>query len=214
MLYRIMHFAPDVLESPPYIAVGGFGARCSRASRRTRPTPPPDLLPPGGGLKRAVVPRIVLLSDARNDALLEQAMRRLPRGSALVYRHYHLDPPARAARLRQLRRIAALRGIVVVLAGLGYGPARSLSRRAGLRLATAHDLREIGAAARAGVDAVLLSPVFATRSHPGAAVLGATRFNALARLSPLPVLALGGMDRRRMAHIRAHGFAAIDGLCR
>jgi thiamine-phosphate pyrophosphorylase len=158
------------------------------------------------------VPRLVLLSDARNDAALERALRALPRGSAFVWRHYHLPPAARAARLRALRRIAALRGVTVVVAGVGYGPAQQLSRRARLRLATAHSLREIGAAARAGAHAVLLSPVFPTRSHPGAPGLGALRFNALARLSPLPVLALGGMTRRRLAHVRAHGFAAIDGL--
>lgn len=158
------------------------------------------------------MPRLVLLTDARNDAGLERALRRLPAGSALVYRHYHLAPVARAARLRVLGRIAAMRGVVVVQAGVGYGSARQLSRRAGLRLATAHNLREIGAAARAGAHAVLLSPVFPTRSHPGASGLGALRFNCLARLSPLPVLALGGMDRRRLAQVRAHGFAAIDGL--
>lgn len=130
----------------------------------------------------------------------------------MVFRHYHLEPAKRAARLRALKRIAAMRGIVVVLAGVGYGPAQRLSRRAALRLATAHDLRDIAAAARAGADAVLLSPVFPTRSHPGKPVLGALRFNVLARLSPLPVLALGGMTRRRLAQVRAHGFAAIDGL--
>lgn len=158
------------------------------------------------------MPRQVLLSDARNDALLDRALRRLPQGSALVFRHYHLAPAARATRLRHLRRIAALRGVEVVLAGAGYGPANALSPRARLRLATAHTLREIGAAARAGAHAVLLSPVYPTRSHPGAPVLGALRFNCLARLSPLPVLALGGMTRRRFAQVRAHGFAAIDGL--
>ncbi|KUR76552.1 thiamine monophosphate synthase [Novosphingobium sp. Fuku2-ISO-50] len=156
------------------------------------------------------------MSDARNDAWLERALRRLPPGSALVFRHYHLDRAARAARLRRLARVAALCGIAIVQAGVGYGPApilsRSRSRMGALRLATAHDLREIGAAARAGADAVLLSPVFPTRSHPGARVLGALRFNLLARLSPLPVLALGGMTRRRFRQVRAHGFAAIDGL--
>lgn len=172
----------------------------------------PDTLRGARTGARQRVPRLVLLTDARNDAGLERALRRLPAGSALVYRHYHLAPVARAARLRVLGRIAAMRGVVVVQAGVGYGPARQLSRRAGLRLATAHNLREIGAAARAGAHAVLLSPVFPTRSHPDASGLGALRFNCLARLSPLPVLALGGMDRRRLAQVRAHGFAAIDGL--
>lgn len=158
------------------------------------------------------MPRLALLTDARNDAGLERAIRRLPRGSVLVFRHYHLDRAARAARLEQVARLARVRGVTVVLAGPGYGPARHLSARRGLRLATAHDMRELAAAARARASAVLLSPVFPTRSHPGGKVLGPVRFNCLARLSPIPVLALGGMDFSRLRQVRAHGFAAIDGL--
>ena len=158
------------------------------------------------------MPRLALLTDARNDHLLEPAIRRLPRGSVVVFRHYHLDPGPRAARLEQIARLARVRGVAVVLAGPGYGPARLLSARRGLRLATAHDMRELASAARAGASAVLLSPVFPTRSHPGGKVLGPVRFNLLARLSPIPVLALGGMDLARFRQVRAHGFAAIDGL--
>ncbi len=149
------------------------------------------------------MPRVVLLSDARNDAVLDRAVRRLPMGSALVFRHYHLEPAARAERLRRLTRIAAMRGVVVVQAGAGYGPAQRM-RSSGLRLATAHDLREIGAAARAGAHAVLLSPVFATRSHPGAPVLGALRFNCLARLSPHGAIACAWIRRDRWAFVTNH----------
>ncbi|MEY5032109.1 MAG: hypothetical protein RL354_1140, partial [Planctomycetota bacterium] len=55
---------------------------------------------------------------------------------------------------------------------------------------------------RARASAVLLSPVFPTRSHPGAAVLGALRFLLMAQRSPLPVIALGGMTKRRAARKR------------
>lgn len=167
--------------------------------------------------KRHPVPRLVLLSDRRNDAVLEAALARLPRGSALVFRHYHLPPAARAQRLRSLRLLARARGLAVVEAGIGYGAPAMLRRGRGLRLATAHSLREIGRAVRAQADAVLLSPVFATRSHPGGPVLGPVRFLLLARQSPLPVIALGGMTawRARGLPVRGrpvHGWAAIDGL--
>lgn len=62
---------------------------------------------------------------------------------------------------------------------------------------------------------MLVSPLFATRSHPGAKPLGSARFAALARLSPVPVIALGGVKPRHAGLIRrlgAAGFAAIDGL--
>jgi thiamine-phosphate pyrophosphorylase len=58
----------------------------------------------------------------------------------------------------------------------------------------------------------MLSPVFATRSHPGAESLGQVRFRLLARFASVPVIALGGMTRRRAAALEALRWAAIDGL--
>ncbi|WP_298189819.1 thiamine phosphate synthase [Novosphingobium sp.] len=166
------------------------------------------------------VPRVVLLSDARNDHRLESAISRLPPGSALVFRHYHLPPAARRARFEVLRRLCGRRRVLILTAGEAhgwradgrYGAPRDLGRTAGLRLATAHSLAEIGTAIRARASAILLSPVYPTRSHPGAPVLGAVRFLALAHRSPLPVIALGGMTRRRAARLPVWGWAAIDGL--
>lgn len=171
------------------------------------------------------LPALWLISDARNDAGLEYALARLPRGSGLIYRHYHLEGPERLARFRKLRRVAKARGHVVVLADSAltarewgadgiYGAPRALwPRRAGLlHLATAHSLSELGLAARLGADAALLSPVFATRSHPGGGTLGAVRFRLLARQAGLPVIALGGMNPARALALRWPRWAAIDGL--
>lgn len=170
--------------------------------------------------KRARVPCLILLSDARNDAALESTLARLPRGSALVFRHYHLPDAARRLRFDRLQRIARVYGIAIIGARLPqgwgadgvYGSPREVAGHKGLRLATAHSLAEIGDAVRAGADAVLLSPVFPTRSHPGGAVLGPVRFLGMARQSPIPVIALGGMTPRRAARLPVHGWAAIDGL--
>jgi len=173
------------------------------------------------------LPALWLISDARNDARLEGALAALPRGSGLIYRHYHLTGPERLARFRALRRIARARGHRIVLAdsaltarewgadGIYGSPRAQWPRRAGLlHLATAHDLAELGLAARLGADAALLSPVFATRSHPGGKVLGPVRFALLARQSPIPVIALGGMTHRRARALGWPHWAAIDGLSR
>jgi thiamine-phosphate pyrophosphorylase len=174
---------------------------------------------------RQTFPQLWLISDERNDAALEDALMRLPRGSGFIYRHYHLDPAARVARYAALERVARRRGHWVILAdgaqtatewgadGI-YGPPRALDpRRAGLlRLATAHSAREIADANRIGADAVLLSPVFATRTHPGAPALGPLRFRLLAGLSRAPVIALGGMTQRGADRLKWPLWAAIDGL--
>ena len=52
-------------------------------------------------------------------------------------------------------------------------------------------------AAKRAMDAVFLSPVFPTRSHPEAATLGVHGFHVLAQQSPVPVIALGGMTKPR-----------------
>ncbi len=170
-------------------------------------------------------PKLWLLSDARNDTGLERALQRLPRGSGFIYRHYHLAPAPRLARYRALARIARARGHWLVLAdsaltakewgadGVYGAPLMLGPRRAGLIcLATAHSARELAQAARMRADAVLLSPVYSTRSHPGGAALGPVRFRALARLARMPVIALGGMNRRGAQRLQWPRWAAIDGL--
>lgn len=171
--------------------------------------------------KRQTLPRLWLLTDRRNDAALESALSHMPRGSGLVFRHYHLPEPERRARFRRLARLARARGMAVLLSdnsriarAWGADGTYGAPRRGPcpLRLATAHDLREIAAANRARADAVLLSPAFATRSHPATAALGPVRFRLLARHAAMPVIALGGMNRRNARRLKWARWAAIDGL--
>ncbi|MEO1048697.1 MAG: hypothetical protein AAFW59_10255 [Pseudomonadota bacterium] len=61
------------------------------------------------------LPNLWLISDARNDAHLEAALRALPRESGFIYRHYHLPDPDRWQRFQALRRVAEACGHMVVL---------------------------------------------------------------------------------------------------
>lgn len=165
--------------------------------------------------RRQPLPAIWLISDARNDAVLERALSRLPRGSGLIVRHYHLREGKRRSRFDQLRRIARARGHAVALAG-----SPDLARRWGADLAygprgdlvPVHSLRELRRAGRA--QAVLLSPVFPTRSHPGGKVLGPLRWRTIAAHAQVPVIALGGMDARRARRLKARAWAGIDAFLR
>lgn len=170
------------------------------------------------------LPALWLISDERNDAALDGALARLPRGSGFVYRHYHLPDAQRIARYAALERIARARDHLVVLADSAltalewgadgyYGAPLALTPRRGLlAIAAVHGMREIAQANRVGAHAAMLSPVFATRSHPGAAVLGPLKFQLLARHARMPVIALGGMDQRGADRLQWPLWAAIDGL--
>jgi len=155
--------------------------------------------------RRNPLPAVWLVTDARIDAVLDRAIARLPRGSGVIFRHYQLSPDQRGVRLEQVRRLCRRFGHALEIAGEGYGP--PAPRR---RLATAHDLREIGRANRMGAGAILLSPVHPTATHPGRKTLGPVRFLLLARRARVPVIALGGMTARRFRSLRVHGWAAID----
>ncbi len=173
---------------------------------------------------RQTLPDLWLLSDARNDAKLESALAALPQGSGFVFRHYHLAGEARRQRYDELKTVADASGHLTVLSGDAdtahscgaagiYGAPEKLGRRPGLlRLATAHDAREIALANRVAVDAVFLSPVFPTRSHRGRGCLGASLFYELAARAAMPVIALGGMTAGRARELDWPKWGAIDGL--
>ena len=142
-------------------------------------------------MSRRRLPVVWLFADPRLGDVAG-ALKRLPRDAAIVVeaRDWSAD----------LARIARARGLIVLRPGR-----RGLLEGAGLRIGRAHNARELVAARRAGACAVFLSPVFSTRSHPGARVLGALKFGLLAHRAGLPVLALGGMNARRGRRLRALG---------
>lgn len=170
------------------------------------------------------LPNVWLLSDERNDAVLEQALATMPKGSGFVFRHYHLPDAKRRARFEELGFLCRLAGHLVVLSGASdtalewgadgvYGPAGKLAPRDSLlRLATVHNLLEINRAERHGVDAMFLSPVFPSRSHPDKGGMGKENFLFMAEMAKRPVIALGGMNAERAAYLGWPRWGSIDGL--
>jgi thiamine-phosphate pyrophosphorylase len=167
--------------------------------------------------RRYPVPRLWLMTDERMGDALWTALERLPRGSGVVFRHYRLSLAERRLLFAKVAKIARRRGLVLLRAGnrpLGCEDGTHNTRRPpirGLWTQSAHSRRE--AMQRRGADALFVSPVFTTRSHPGARALGRVRFGLLIRGLEVPVVALGGMDARRaesLAPLAIHGWAGID----
>jgi thiamine-phosphate pyrophosphorylase len=167
---------------------------------------------------RQPLPRLWLMTDERQGDALWRALERLPAGAGVVFRHYELPLEERRRLFERVRRVARRRRLVLVLAGSPrmarawradgvHGRTRGPAR---LRTASAHDVREIHAAERIGADLLFISPIFATRSHPGARPLGPLRFRLLTRAARVPVAALGGMDATRARRIGVERWGAID----
>jgi thiamine-phosphate pyrophosphorylase len=166
------------------------------------------------------------MTDERMGEALWPALARLPRGAGVVFRHYGLPPAERRALYERVRTIARRRRLVLILAGSPlqamawkadgvHGRSHRRAARPLLRSAPAHDRRELLAARHA--DLALASPVFPTRSHPGAAVLGPVRLGLMLGAARRGIVALGGVTPRHAQRLRSLGitrWAAIDGLTR
>lgn len=180
---------------------------------------------------RQAVPTLVMMTDLQRYPDPVAAARRLPRGAAVILRDR--GHPARLAVGLALAAVARRRGLVLLVAGDAdlaqhlraqglHLPEAEVHRAPGLRqrhrhwllTGAAHGWRALNRAAAFGLDGVLLSPVFATASHPGGDFLGPLRFQALARGVRLPVLALGGVEAASVGRLpaAAAGLAAIGGL--
>jgi len=156
-----------------------------------------------------------LMTDERLGDGLWAALRSLPRGSGVVFRHYATPARERRMLFRHVVRIARARGLVVVRAGerAGFGEdgVHGAARGSGLRTAPAHGRLEAVAAVRRGADVLFVSPVFGTRSHPGGEVLGVRKARRIVQGLPVVAIALGGMDARRFRGMAGFdGWAAID----
>jgi thiamine-phosphate pyrophosphorylase len=170
--------------------------------------------------RRQPLPRLWLMTDERQGETLWDALERLPRGAGVIFRHYGLPATERRALFARVRRICIRKRLLLVAAGNEkqarawrangwHGRERRPSRL--FRTTPAHNVRELRVAERSGAALAFLSPVFPTRSHPDARTLGRIRFGLIARVSRIPLIALGGMDARRARHVPgAYGWAAID----
>ena len=79
-------------------------------------------------------------------------------------------------------------------------------------LAACHDLAALQKAQQVGCEAVFLSPVLATESHPDTATLGWAQFSDLAAHSTIPVFALGGLKPNDLTFAQQHHAYGVAGI--
>jgi thiamine-phosphate pyrophosphorylase len=180
------------------------------------------------------LPRRLALTDQHRGGSPFEQLEHLHANDALILRHYNLPDQERSDLARALRKTSHARGVRLLIAGSQklaaqvkadglHLPIWLLKRGYDWRTrfkpdwiitAAAHNQAELVAATRCGVDAALLSPAFATGSHPGAKTLGPVKFAALAGRANVPVYALGGAtaaSMQRLAHVEnLAGWAAVS----
>lgn len=173
------------------------------------------------------IPALYFFTDPERTPDPVAVAETLPRGAAVVYRHFGAGDRGRVA--RALARTCRARELSLLIAAdpdlarrvradgvhwperlLGRGPARY-----GLTTVSAHSAEALARAAAFGADACMLAPVFATASASGNPVLGLFHASHLARAATVPVIALGGVNVRTAKQLAGRGFAgiaAVEGL--
>lgn len=163
------------------------------------------------------------------EAQLEKLERALAGGLRLLQiREAQLSVAQREAFAREATRLAHAHGARVLVNGdlalaqhvgadgvhLPCAQLMQLAERPDLPLvaASCHNAPELARAAALELDFAVLGPVKETFSHPGVAGLGWERTAHLLENIPLPVFALGGLQRGDLQAAQragAHGVAAI-----
>ncbi len=176
------------------------------------------------------LPRAYFITDPKRTPDPVRIAAQLPAGFGVIYRHFGAVDRVETA--RALARVCRRRRLVLLIAadpelalavgadGVHWPQARlrglRVRREGWIETASAHGPADIARAARLGVDAALLSPVFASNSPSAGAALGVMRLARLAGEAALPVIALGGVKARNagraMARGRAAGWAAIEAV--
>jgi thiamine-phosphate pyrophosphorylase len=176
------------------------------------------------------LPSLIFLTDDERTPDPLPAIAALPRGSLVVVRSRNSkrrrELAHAAARIAQRHglslSIAGDAALAVETAADGLHLSEAEIEKAGryrakswLITAAAHSAHTVLRAHLSGAHAVLLSPIFATQSHTDRAPLGLTRLRTIARTSPIPIYALGGIDAENaesLKNIPLAGIAAIGAL--
>lgn len=175
------------------------------------------------------LPSLILVTDTRRHPDPLSAMRRLPRGSAVLLRDYdHAQRAALAAALADECRalgIALWVGADLALArDVGAHGLHLRERDAGLLrrgdwhgvlTTSVHSLAALKRARALEADAAFVAPVFATSTHPDAQPIGVERLRELASAAGVAAYALGGINvsnASRLLDAGVAGIAAVDAL--
>jgi thiamine-phosphate pyrophosphorylase len=166
------------------------------------------------------VPGLWFFTDDRLGDINSDILRSLPRGTGVVLRTQRF-PEA----MPHWAHICRARGLIFLTSrpvpfkthGTHWPEAQRPKRRASplqLRTCSAHSFAALQKASKSGADAIFVSPVFATLSHPGAFGLGRVRFGLMVRGQSSKVIALGGITPLTAKGLRRFGlagFAAVQG---
>ena len=179
--------------------------------------------PPFGGL------RLILVTDDLRTVDPLDMVRTLPWGSTVIARSKSLGRleelvtrlhpfcarngiPLLAATDLKTATVLGVDGVHLSEQAVRFARLSSGSwRKRWIVTASAHSVTAVRRARALGVDRILISPVFPTKSHPGAQTLGPMGYRRLAQHAPEQACPLGGVTPKTLRRLKGAPVAAIAG---
>jgi len=180
---------------------------------------------------RQNLPKFFLITDAAAQGNSARIIAKLPCGSGVIFRDYHIKNrsryAARIAAICKARRLMLLvagdfRLALRVKADGVHFPERMKAEAMMVKRKFPHLIVSVAAHGEKTIrnmsgiaDVIFLSAVFATESHPEAKPLGPLATARLARISTTPLYALGGVNAvtaKRLKGCKLSGTATIRGI--
>jgi thiamine-phosphate pyrophosphorylase len=182
-----------------------------------------------------LLPELIVLTDAPRQGPFDAIVDALSAVRCwVIFRDYEMPPAARSEHALRARELCAARGIpflvardlelaTAVRADGVHCPQQMLPNLAqwrrehpeSLLCAACHDAASLLRATQLGASVALLSPVFPTRSHPNASVMGTAQLRALVQTCPqLPIYAMGGVNLQTIDELirDCTGVAGVAGI--
>ena len=164
------------------------------------------------------LPKIIIIFDDKKFIKKKFESLKIPRGSAILFRSYKIKDRKKIAKeILKFCRIKSLKLLIssdVKLAReinadgvhlpeyMIYDQSKINWKRfkvwkskfKWIVTAAAHIKKTLYVAIKYDIDAVLLSPVFPSKSHPNSKNLGLNKFSKIVKKTKLPIYALGGIN--------------------
>ncbi len=178
------------------------------------------------------LPNLLFFTDPARVPEPEAVADRLPRGAGVVFRTFGAADALE--RGRRLRAIAKVRGLILLVGAdadlaeaIGadgvhlperlrdQAVALRLRRPSGLITLAAHDRQAVLAGSTPQIDALVVSPVFASNSPSAGTPLGVTGLSVLVAATDKPIYALGGIQSgtvKVLENTGIVGLAAVEAL--
>lgn len=178
------------------------------------------------------LPALFYVTDPKRTPHPEEIVAHLPAGAGVIYRHFG-DPHAEA-HARVLRTLCDDNGVKLLIgqdvelaeevaADGVHLPERALANAPDVRerhhdwliTGACHGCERLDLAEVTALDAIFISPVFASQSPSakGVAPLGLRGIQSFCDLSPVPVVGLGGIgadNAEQLTHSGLAGFGAVE----